>query len=414
MRLNELYAIMESNHIVNKSDSQYWIMDIDNRIVNENGINNRYLIVTFFNRFLNENNSIMRMYLNINNEDVEEKRFMKSNLYNDPNVLMFKREIDITENGKNVVLNGYVINGEKIDLQGKAVNKVILNVDNSRTSLLTNYYYHKEHEAISLPVFADDYWICCCGSYNSYKDTNCPVCKHSRTEISKINSLNYKKLILNNINTVIKLDHLHSIDESVDKYCTKVSEKYGISKNELLQYVNYDDLEKKHIHCIHNAIKDYINKHPNVKFNAYISFDDNIKNYCKPIIGPFISENMVRNNLDMNQLKKRYEKTIKNPIDPIDKAASVINESKEKIENTIKTNKSNFSMNIDPKEILGILCFILFVFICYELVTGNLGRPKSMDACYADPDYAIWIDGKCYTEEEANELFENMEDRFGY
>ena len=107
----KLYQQIEKEQIKNNIHSKYWIFHIESVLVKEEGISKRYLKVLFFNRMMNEHDNLMRLYLNVNGEKIEKDDFVVSSNYRNRNVMGFLLERDLIDEGENVTIESYVVDG---------------------------------------------------------------------------------------------------------------------------------------------------------------------------------------------------------------------------------------------------------------------------------------------------------------
>ncbi|WP_346670737.1 hypothetical protein [Faecalicoccus acidiformans] len=243
-RVIDFYKKMNSNGVKNRIDSQYWIYEINSEIKRVNGLSKRFIQVFFFNRYFNENENLMRLYLLVNGQEIQQDRFSKMST-NDPNVLAFILEVDLAEEGKDVEIIGYIQDGKKIDLKGDYVKPFTVNDAPETLRILKLYEFSGQDKEVNvLPKIDEDHWICMCGNYNPIEDTYCKVCATKLEEARRIANIDQKSLILNNINKVIKREGNETVDDMINRYVYKFQITYGFSKEEILEHINRDELIK--------------------------------------------------------------------------------------------------------------------------------------------------------------------------
>ena len=173
----DLYKQINTSQIKNRIDSFYWIYDVETLIKRENDINKRYLKIKIFNRMMNESNNLMRLYLNINGQEIYEDYFEKIPEYNNENILGIIVERDLAEEKFEVEITGYILNGTKLTPKGRYISNIEIKEDKQLLSALKEKYFSQnKNDCNNLPIINDEYWLCTCGYVNDVKSSKCPKC----------------------------------------------------------------------------------------------------------------------------------------------------------------------------------------------------------------------------------------------
>ena len=305
-----LYDLMNKNNIKNRVDSSYWIYQIESKIIKqEDGINKRFVKVCFFNRNMNENDNLMRLYLKINNEHIYQERFEIVPEYKDVNILYFIIERDLSEEYHDVEIESYIIDGKKVDIEQKYIDKIeVHDTIQKRNVLIEKYFKGRENQCLTVPVYEKNYWICICGRWHENSEEVCGFCHTTKNQIKEYIHVKAEDLLID-IQDRIQLDTTHTIDEIIYAYKNFYYENYGIDPIHTNQSIDRDMLEVKQEKLVMEKVENYIQSQP-IKFNPRISFKENIERYCHVISNNVILPNFIFNKLDLDKCQYLYEQKI--------------------------------------------------------------------------------------------------------
>lgn len=306
----DLYKQINTSQIKNRVDAFYWIFDIETLIKKENDINKRYLKIKIFNRMMNENNNLMRLYLNINGQEIYEDYFEKIPEYNNENLLSIVVERDLAEEQFEVEITGYILNGNKSIPKGSYISNIEIKEDNQLLSALKEkYFYQSNNNCNNLPIINDEYWLCTCGYINDVKSTKCSKCGIQKKQIEKMVTFNAQDL-LKNISSNIEITINQTIDEIIENNCNKYYELYNIDKEKTRAAFDRNLLNQRQLKYIDDTIQNILDKYP-IKFIKDVPLEEIIRNYCKKHTVGIITEDMIYEKINHEQYFQLYQQFLK-------------------------------------------------------------------------------------------------------
>lgn len=306
----DLYKQINSSKIKNRVDSFYWIYDIETLIKRENDINKRYLKIKIFNRMMNESNNLMRLYLNINGQEIYEDYFEKIPEYNNDNILGIVIERDLSEEQFEVEITGYILNGTKSSPKGRYISNIKVKEDKQLLlALKEKYFSQNKNNCNNLPSINDEYWLCTCGYINDIKSSKCPKCGIQKKQIEKMVTFNEQDL-LENISSNVEITINQTIDELIESYCTKYYELYNIDKEKTRAAFDRELLNQRQLKCIEDTIQDILDNQP-IKFIENVPLEEIIRNYCKKHTVGIITEDMIYEKVNHEQYFQLYQQFLK-------------------------------------------------------------------------------------------------------
>ena len=302
----KLYQQIEKEQIKNNIHSKYWIFHIESVLVKEEGISKRYLKVLFFNRMMNEHDNLMRLYLNVNGEKIEKDDFVVSSNYRNRNVMGFLLERDLIDEGENVTIESYVVDGKKQELPKEYMVGFSFHNDQQKFQALMDFTDFLTKEMIMAPYFDREKWVCACGYTNQITDPICPVCASRKEIMQELYNTEQKSIVLQHCKNGLKLNTHQRCQEIVHQYVKGIEQKYGIDENELLSGFDMNVLQAEQEQMIDKQIRQYVQK-KHICFTMHSSFKDCLDVYYKGICNEVITKDMVEAKLDLKHLREEYE-----------------------------------------------------------------------------------------------------------
>ena len=261
--ITELYMKMNEGDYRNREFSDYWIYDVDSIIKRIDGLSRRFIKVSFFNRYFNEKENLMRLHLMVNGEKVTQDKFSKEGGYNNASIMGFVVEVDLEEERKEVEILSYIKDGKKVTELGEYIDHFDEDLDKEKLNLLRLYKYPDESQELNMvPQVKENYWLCKCGHYNSLKSRAvrfCPICGTRIEEAREMEQVDNKTLILENINTVIKISPGETREEVIERYVEAFHKKYGFDRDEVRKSI---DPEKIKINDQANTVSSTVESAP--------------------------------------------------------------------------------------------------------------------------------------------------------
>lgn len=301
----ELYNKLKQSSIKNSLLSSYWIFHIESVIVKEDGISKRYLKVFFFNRKMNEKGQLMRLYLKVHGEHIEKDDFVVSTQYQNPNIMGFLLERDLIDESIDIQIEGYVVNGKKVELDDECIQGFSYIQDVRKFYVMKTLHLLRE-DMILVPYMDKEKWICTCGYCNHIDDLICPICARKKEEAVRLIQKTEKDLIFSHINQIIPKSIEKPIQQVIKEYVEFLSNEYHISKEELYEHVDVEGLAQQQDVQVDQYIQSYLNSNKiNLKSKADIH--EAIRSTCAPILNDMITIEKIEKHIDLEQLQREFD-----------------------------------------------------------------------------------------------------------
>ena len=157
----------------------------------------------------------------------------------------------------------YIKDGKKVTELGEYIDHFDEDLDKEKLNLLRLYKYPDESQELNMvPQVKENYWLCKCGHYNSLKSRAvrfCPICGTRIEEAREMEQVDNKTLILENINTVIKISPGETREEVIERYVEAFHKKYGFDRDEVRKSI---DPEKIKINDQANTVSSTVESAP--------------------------------------------------------------------------------------------------------------------------------------------------------
>lgn len=300
----ELYNQIEKEKIWNAMDSIYWIYHIESIIVKEEGESKRYLKVLFFNRRMNEHNQLMRLYLHHHGEHIQIDAFTIVSQYGNENIMGFILERDLIDEAVDIRIEGYVYNGKKIDVKEAYIQGCSFVQDVMRLDALKTFGYLQK-DAILAPYVDDKKWICSCGYYNQPKDEICPICANKKERMQQLFACDIQTLCIEKFPDILQITKDQPIAETIEDAIQTITQRFPVSKEQLLTSLNREELEQRQQVLVQDAIHTYIASHPFQSFGKR-TYEEALDAYTSDICNAIITKDAVIKEMDIEKFQKDF------------------------------------------------------------------------------------------------------------
>ncbi len=309
VNLLEIYNLMNNSNFINPKDSKYWIFSSEYIFEKENNINKRYLIIKLFNRTLDKKDDLMRLYLNINGENIYQDSFEINKEYQNKNILEFKIERDLAEEESVIKIIGYIIDGKKFNCIDTPIGKIDIENNPLKLKTIKEFFFKdSENDCSNIPIISDNFWICSCGMYHT-NEISCKYCGKTKAEVTKMTNFS-KENILQNISYFADVDYEYNVDQLTERIVDYYSKNYELDSEKIRENIDKKILASRQRELVDKTIENMIKKDP-IKYTSSLSFEENLDEYAYQHQKGIISKEMILKFLDLKKCKRDYKISLK-------------------------------------------------------------------------------------------------------
>ena len=305
MDIFSIYRNIDSKKIINNIYSKYWIYDIEEKITQGNNGFVKQLKVYFFDRNPNPNELLSQISIMVDGTLVPLKNIRRIDFNDDVLKMSCEIQFDATFSYQMLYIANYIINNEPIYLsESSYISGLSYHGDQSKMNVCKSLLQYDNFK-IS-PEYDDVLWFCGCGYANVIDDTNCACCGASKEQMKLLADTSKEDLVLNEVTKRFSVDTKTPVEQKLNAFVNKVSNKYGVSKQMILAQFDLNQLKMKQEEMISQTILNYINSN-SILWNVEKEFKDNIDDYIGKITSDVITNDKVKEKLDLTKLKSQYE-----------------------------------------------------------------------------------------------------------
>lgn len=305
-----LYEQIQVENIRNRIDSKFWIYHTENFFFKKGKETKRYLKVLFFNRRLDQERHLLRLTFQFSEDILNQEEFSVVSQYQNMAVLGFVREIDFDCECNQIDILSYICEDGIQKPHGEYVDMFLIHFNIEKLDAIRKYSTTKLRNMLLLPFFSEKFWLCSCGYINAGIDDVCACCGKTAQMNQELLALDPDKLVLEHLQETIKISSDETIEDTIQRYCHAVHDKYHIRTDTILSYIDKEALISNQMEMIRMQIQKYVEEH-HIVFDTKLTFDENLNQYCKPICGKVIKKRMLFEYLDIGELKKSYKQEMK-------------------------------------------------------------------------------------------------------
>lgn len=300
-----IYKNISEKKIINNICSRYWIYDIERNIENNSMGTVTKIKISFFDRLFNRDSLLNKLTLMIDKNKVEIKNIKRIDQTNGILKMFCEIQLDVSFTYKMLYILNYTENNEVINLPGNSyISGLSYQGDQSKMEVCKSLLKFDGFK-IS-PEYNNVLWFCGCGYANIIDDKKCACCGASKEQMKLLADTSKEELVLKEVSKRFNVDTKIPVKQKLEAFVNEVSNKYGVSKQSLLDKFDLNQLKVEQEEKISQAIVDCLGNNP-ISWNLDKSFNDNIDDYIAKMTNDVITHDKVKAELNLISLKNQYD-----------------------------------------------------------------------------------------------------------